>query len=441
MQHNQRYGMDYMWYRGDGNTSSYYFRHGTYYYYNGSMNMPYINGYNIQNQEVRIQENGQGFNIGIPIENNYSYYLANNQDRYSQTGTRAVMRKPLLRQWTTVGDDKTGKTLSDYYLEAEGGQTDFNIHVENKYYYDELGSDWENYYSNSYATGSKEQHSYATDGGSRGTYYLPVVTNILPYGIAPVGVDNSSGTSNIGIFSTKANENINRELNWELLNIDGSALTGSEKDLYDVEVEYIYIPRLDEDGNEVIKDGEVVTEGRYVVRFYAKANSEAGDPALEAKIKSGEGRTFSFETFAYSTPKLDTLSGDTLSGLGDSFENNYTYISSKLDNFKALIDEDIPTNGYTVGHKSNDLYKYGNSNAYFKPDNRYDAIIETRTANNSTVNFGKIPNNILNDKITGENHYVIGQGMERIYENVQKANGDYVYNLEHYREQTDPDTL
>ncbi len=69
MQHNQRYGMDYMWYRGDGNTSSYYFRHGTYYYYNGSMNMPYINGYNIQNQEVRIQENGQGFNIGIPIEN------------------------------------------------------------------------------------------------------------------------------------------------------------------------------------------------------------------------------------------------------------------------------------------------------------------------------------------------------------------------------------
>ena len=29
MQHNQRYGMDYMWYRGDGNTSSYYFRHGT----------------------------------------------------------------------------------------------------------------------------------------------------------------------------------------------------------------------------------------------------------------------------------------------------------------------------------------------------------------------------------------------------------------------------
>ena len=441
MQHNQRYGMDYMWYRGDGNTSSYYFRHGTYYYYNGSMNMPYINGYNIQNQEVRIQENGQGFNIGIPIENNYSYYLANNQDRYSQTGTRAVMRKPLLRQWTTVGDDKTGKTLSDYYLEAEGGQTDFNIHVENKYYYDELGSDWENYYSNSYATGSKEQHSYATDGGSRGTYYLPVVTNILPYGIAPVGVDNSSGTSNIGIFSTKANENINRELNWELLNIDGSALTGSEKDLYDVEVEYIYIPRLDEDGNEVIKDGEVVTEGRYVVRFYAKANSEAGDPALEAKIKSGEGRTFSFETFAYSTPKLDTLSGDTLSGLGDSFENNYTYISSKLDNFKALIDEDIPTNGYTVGHKSNDLYKYGNSNAYFKPDNRYDAIIETRTANNSTVNFGKIPNNILNDKITGENHYVIGQGMERIYENVQKANGDYVYNLEDYREQTDPDTL
>lgn len=50
------------------------------------------------------------------------------------------------------------------------------------------------------------------------------------------------------------------------------------------------------------------------MRFYAKANSEAGDPALEAKIKSGEGRTFSFETFAYSTPKLDTLSGDTLSG-------------------------------------------------------------------------------------------------------------------------------
>ena len=55
MQNNQRFGMDYMWYRGDGyGWNGNFFTNPNYYYYNGSPNTPYVDGYNIQNQEVTI---------------------------------------------------------------------------------------------------------------------------------------------------------------------------------------------------------------------------------------------------------------------------------------------------------------------------------------------------------------------------------------------------
>ena len=433
MQHNQRYGMDYMWYRGDGNSMSYYYSSPTFYYYNGSPNTPYVDGYNIQDQEVTISDGK-----AKPTKNNANYGKADSHNRYAQTGTRAVMRKPLLRQWTTVGNDITGHELSDYYVDTEGSNTKLNIHVENKYYWDELGTNCEKYYSNSYTNGTKEKHSYATDGGGRGTYMLPVITNILPYGVAPVGEKNGKNS----VYSAKVDENGIRTLSWDLLDTNGKPLSTSEKELYDVKVTYEQIAKVDSDGNKVTdKDGKKVTEGRYVVRFYP--TKQATDD-LSAVIKSGEGRTFSFNTFVYASPKVDTLDGEN-KDLQDSYESNYTYISSTLDDFDAITDEDIEGNPYTVASEAYNDTNYINrsENEYAKPENRPDAIQKTYTKYyNVKQTYGNLPNSKVTDKVNGKDYYVVGQGMTRVEEDKEKAKDDsYIFNIEDYVKDKDGNTI
>ncbi len=429
MHHNQRFGMDYLWYRGSysGFVSS-----GTYHYYNGSMNTPYINGYNIQNQEVTMV-NG----VATAVNNAYNYKDASDSGRYAQTGTRAVMRKPVLRQWTTVGNDIDGTTVSDYYVNTEVDNVKFNIHVENKYYWDALGTNGgynsslvDNYYSI-----TKELHSYATDGGARGAYILPVITNILPYGIAPIG---KTAKGEKDVYSTDNSKNSDLTLSWELLGLNGETIDPAEQELYETSVSYELIQRIDAEGNPVMEDGKVVVEGRFVVRIYAKANADAGDSAKEAKIFSGEGRTFSFDAYTYDGPKVDTLQGEENPDLADFYENNYTYISSKIDNFKALIDEDIAGNQYTVGSQASPLNRYDYSANYATHDSRPDAIQKVYSATTSggsvtQMTHGTLPNAVLQDKVTGINHHVIGQGMERVFENQRtNASDQPVYNIEDY---------
>ena len=423
MKNNQRFGMDYMWYRGSGyGRSNSFFTNSNYYYYNGSPNTPYIDGYNIQNQEVTISEE-KGIYTAKATKNNADYSIARTIDRYSQTGTRAVMRKPLLRQWTTTGDDTTGQTLSQYYLDTEGTTSKLNIHVENKYYWDSLGTNYNYYYNRgtNYTNCTKEKHSYATDGGGRGTYSLPIITNILPYGIAPVGTDSANKSD---IYSTSNSQNDSRTLNWKLLDLDGNELT-DEQNSYDVKVTYEKIVRKTSAG-EVVKDenGNEVTEGRYVVRFYPKEGADT-------KIVSGKGRTFSFDTFVYASPKVDTMLGDN-KDLQDTYETNYTYLSSEISGFKALTDEDITNNPYLVGSEANNYNNYFDTdkNDYVKVDNRYDAIQKTYDINNKQTRvYGKLPNSTIKDKVTGDTHYVIGQGMEKVLEDEDK------FNLEDYTKQ------
>lgn len=424
MKNNQRFGMDYMWYRGDGyGWNGNFFTNPNYYYYNGSPNTPYVDGYNIQNQEVTISEKN-GIKTAKATNNDADYGDANCIDRYSQTGTRAVMRKPLLRQWTTTGkDDTTGQSLSDYYLDTEGTTSKLNIHVENKYYWDSLGTNYERYYNDgvNYAECTKEKHSYAIDGGGRGTYSLPVITNILPYGIAPVGTDSANKSD---IYSTNNSQNDSRTLNWKLLDLDGNELT-NEQNSYDVKVTYEKIVRKTSAG-EVVRDenGKAVTEGRYVVRFYPKKGADT-------KIVSGEGRTFSFDTFVYSSPKVNTKFGDN-KDLQDTYETNYTYLSSTIHGFKALTDESIEENPYTVGSNAYNLYFDTNKNSngeYVSLDDRHDAIQITDVINKQKRVYGKIPNRIIKDKVTDETHYVIGQGMKEVFEN------EDTYNLEDYTKQ------
>ena len=99
-----------------------------------------------------------------------------------------------------------------------------------------------------------------------------------------------SGLSFSTKFSTNNSQNDSKTLNWKLLDLDGNELT-NEQNSYDVKVTYEKIVRKTSAG-EVVKDenGKAVTEGRYVVRFYPKKGADT-------KIVSGEGRTFSFDTF------------------------------------------------------------------------------------------------------------------------------------------------
>lgn len=233
--HNQLYGMDYLW-------SPLYFHCDTaneqldsLKYLASSPNMPSVNGYNIQNKET-VEENG-------------SYHFTNNDSigRYSsgttmffaETGTRAVQRKPLVRSWATIsetiGKDETemyGKTVEQYYTETQGEVNWINVHVENNYYWDEYG------YSGSAGTegynNEKSLHSYGTDGGQKGSLSLPVITNILPYGIVPVAADGSRYTTD--------NDKNNKPLNWELYDKDATTKLTDQMALYDTEVYYDVLP-------------------------------------------------------------------------------------------------------------------------------------------------------------------------------------------------------
>ena len=111
------------------------------------------------------------------------------------------------------------------------------------------------------------------------------------------------------------------------------------------------------------------------------------------------------------SPKVDTFNGDN-KDLQETYESNYTYISSEIDGFKALIDEDIAGNPYTVASKAYNRYRRDN-NSYAIVDTRLDAIQNV----SYWVRYGNLPDSTIEDKVTGETHYVVGQGMKRVEEN------------------------
>ena len=376
--HNQKAGMDYFWYAEQAHVNDYR-------YYNGSPNMPYVNGYNIQNNEVQVTDSDPE---GSTTDNKYGGYAkADRDDLYAQTGTRAIMRKPLIRLWATSGDDLTGKTRDQYYMETEGDKSKINIHVENKYWWDSQSSNGESGYNYSC---ERTYHNYNTDGGSKGTLTLPVVTNILPYGIAPLDKDGK-------IFTKDNDENARMEVNWSLYNGAGTNVLTAEQDKYTASVRYELINM----------EGSGEKEGRFVITFTPKADANAGDREKEARIASDSANIFSVDTFTYDMPKVETKDGDK-EELYRNYEDNRTYVTSKIDGFKYLTDEDIPGNVYTVGSPSQLRWAYyGN---YIR-DNRMDAIMKTHSwtygGNHYSATMGSIPDDKLKHTFE-DNTFVIG---------------------------------
>ena len=94
-----------------------------------------------------------------------------------------------------------------------------------------------------------------------------------------------------------------------------------------------------------------------------------------------------------------------------------------------MIDEDIAGNPYTVASKAYNRYRRDN-NSYAIVDTRLDAIQNV----SYWVRYGNLPDSTIEDKVTGETHYVVGQGMKRVEENDDTY--PFVFNIEDYTKQT-----
>lgn len=362
-------GMDYLYHGYDN--SSYGVNDGNTYYMNGSPNMPYINGINISNKEVIVNK-GSGTAPAKTVES----YHSGNRSTYAATGTRARMRKPMVRTWTSMGETPSSKEKSDYYVMSEAQSGKLNIHLENKYYWpfqSRAGYSIGGVNGSYYSTYERSLHSYTTDGGNMGTLFYPVVNDLLPEGIVPKD-------SNGKLFSENAADNAGRTLDWTLMDANGSALD-AEKSKYEASVEYVKLKQAD--GSDA--------EGRYRIIFKQK------DGADTVRIKSGDTRIFQFSYYTKHKPDDKAADGTVNDALKQQYQRNHIFVSSQLENFKFLIDNEIAGNPYYVGAYYTPLRNY-----IYVGDTRKDAVQKSWSAHISGNSYwretgGVIPSDILDN--------------------------------------------
>ncbi len=353
-------------------------------FFNGSPNTAYINGMNISNNEVSAQGK-----ISDSTSGDRSEFSTGIRNTYASTGTRAHMRKPLIRTWTTVGENNIGGSKTeDYYVNPQGENGTLNIHVENKYWLQTLAPNYLGYYWQSchstyeeYET-YKVRHTYSTDGGNMGTLYHPVVTQILPAGIVPKDTDGK-------LFTKDNDANAKKTLDWTLrganYSSDGNKLGGfkveeDEKELYQAVVEYIELEG--ENGK---------TEGRYKITFKQKEEADIRNEK-KAKINSESAKVFSFKFFTVDDPDVSTKNNITDDRLADQYQSTYTFVSSEVENYKFILDSEVDKatdeNPYWVGSRVVDSYikTYSPHDQYHwegtLTDTRRDKAVERKETDN-----------------------------------------------------------
>ena len=352
----QPYGMDYMWSLrcNSHSTSGWDFAY-------GSPNMPAVNGWTVQNNTVVTD----GAAMGEKAENDpilwHGAYKEDAQGEpalYAQTGTRAMQRTPLVRTWNTVGADGVTGTASDYYMSNEASRRQLNVHVENRYWWDEYAVD--QYY---YAY-ERHSHNYSVDGGSMGDVVLPVVTTVLPYGIAPARSDTGMPYAML--------ENVEQPMeaaDWNVVysqdatadsrdKLSNGNNASDEQKLKDFTATVTYEEVEAEDG---------ASEWRFVVRFIANGNdfnnadgnvddrnvmdAAATTDNTEQRIKTNGMDTFKFDIVSYDEPKQDDAGEH--EETKKAYENIRTYVSSKMGGFRFKSDTDIAGNPYQVCSAAN----------------------------------------------------------------------------------------
>ncbi len=354
----------------------------------GSPNMPYIDGFNIQNEEVLTDTEVNGIVTNISDVDQYRLDGVNSS---ASTGTRAQIREPLVRVWNTLGEPNAsgnyGTDLSDYYLTHEINKQILNIHLENNYYWNDQSLNGHGY---NYA---RHTNNYSTNGGNEGTLYYPVVQNILPKNFIPVDAEGEW-------FTTDNDVNATMELKYDIRNLEDNSDMNIEKEFYDTEVEYIEIEN---------EEGEM--EGRFQVNIYPKNSQDQ-----QAKILNGEGRTFSINFITTEGPDATDKDGNIIEDLKFIHQSNITLVSSQLDNYKFTIDDDIAGNPFKVGDPW--LGRQWAYNAYHNMgDARKDAVVNSYGG----YSGGLIPSDLRNLLGTNfpVNNAIEEDGVERIYEGTE----------------------
>ncbi len=414
-------GSNYAW---DGGVSAAYFL--SY----GSPNMPSIDGYTVQNNEFVVPSGagGEGSAMGAALENradaNYGEAQKNGVRLAAVTGTRAVQREPYVRTWATVGEGAAMTSIDEYYLEAEGDATQLNVHVENQYWWDRTAHDG-NWWGSFSVTGShpmspaefydRRIHNYAMDGGQKGALILPVVTVVLPEGIAPLNSNGSLVATDGRSYefnSWGVNTNENSATEYENNPDEYFAANDDDvKALYQGTVTY---QTFEGDAASDVDDGDEPADeptGRYVVRFEPRADYTDDDAALEARIESGDMNTFKFDVTTVGEP-----SGD---GNAAVYDNVYTFVSSKMQGYKFLSDADFADKtdgrGSAYKWKVNDPFapyyaeeKPGSANY----DDRIDAVEKDVTMyTGSRLSGGgwateRVTGGVLPDNLVADDSYI-----------------------------------
>lgn len=198
---------------------------------------------------------------------------------YAQTGNMATIKKPFLRYWADVGerDDKEGLPENSYYVEKETDTILLNLHVENRYYAAEYP------YTNQYGNGKSGIHySYQLeDGGARGSFFAPILTVELPYGIMPLAEDGTwySKTKD----GTPTNKDKPNEILWTLdvKQWDGkeNLKKGNSQTMYSVPTKQLMAQNLTKSALnvQVIFDEN---KKQYIIHFSPKETTEQNVIAL-----------------------------------------------------------------------------------------------------------------------------------------------------------------
>lgn len=381
--------------------------------------MPAVNGKMQFNNAVSLDSDIMGSKVDT-VDWKMAY-RAENPELYAQTGTYAIQRKPLVRVWNDIGNAGYSDEAKEYYLATEGDRRQLNIHVENRY--------WMDYYAFNAAqsittdSGSStptfndaRYDTYATKGGSKGDLVLPVVTTVLPYGIAPLSNDTGMPYEPL-----ENQEQVMPDADWSMVYSPNSTvahkdqLAGDDKVAkqgFRATVTYELVDAVNDKPDEYEQTGPVAKQWRYVVRFtavgndsnnqdgnivannIASSNTSATTGNSEQRIASGAMGTFKFNIATYAETIYTNAEKE--AGHEEAFrtyENIRTYVSSKMSGYKFLSDHEIEGDRYQVG-----------SRAYYPYRNESDDRLDARDGGEQSPARGTIPYNSVNvGNATNEN--------------------------------------
>ncbi len=388
----QPYGMDYSWTLIKRDRAGVHAPlYGMFY---GSPNMPAVKGWTVLNNTVTQSTSAfpegtlskaqtdlakMGLRISDGSQVNFADALKDEKPIYAETGTHAIQRKPFVRTWNTVSefvegvdeDTASDKRTSDavkavnktYFVDTESDARQLNVHVENRDWladqpytwydldYDRGYKSGTGYYSTqpntAYAT-SEYTNNYSVDGGQKGTLALPMVTVVLPYGVAPY-----SRTTRFPYTGNGTTVEISAQ-DWDISSVvgaDASNYTNLNNAVTPTEATgYTTLNSVNDNLSnewktanfkvtstyELVSTDTGANEYRYVVRFEPKSTGFNEKTDLITSIVNNGLATFKLNIVTYDEPK--GLDGE---ASYRAYDNIRTYVTSKVPGYKFLTDQDV----------------------------------------------------------------------------------------------------